>query len=451
MKPALCALALAACAHAPVVALRPDPSPPAGSTVETFEARDGTQLLARVWPATAAAQRGVVVIVHGLKDHSARYATTATRLASAGYAVYAFDLRGHGRSAGPRVAPDRWIDYVDDLERFLTKIVEPREAGRPLFLLGHSMGGAIATLAAERHARKLAGLILSAPAVALEAPPLLLAGIAMIGAVAPSQPALELPNASFSSDPAAADVLAKDPLISQPNAPARTAAGLTDGIRQLWEELDALTMPIFAMHGTADLLTAPAGSRLLIHHAPATDKTLRIYDQYAHDLLHEPDTLGKQVEDDVVAWLDAHTGGAAITPPSVVDYPLAGDPRGRAQAIESGAGVAISNRDGTNAYGFSGSLAVNLARRRPIGFHLALVGRFVGDFRTVSLRPLGVAVRAGAAVLGISAGAAFITGKEFAASGGAWLELPVGPAHLSGSAEWSPRFDGDGQLLWTSV
>ena len=88
--------------------------------------------------------------MHGLKDYSARYAAFATKLAQHGYAVYAFDLRGHGRSAGPRVAPDDWTDYVDDLDRFLAT-VEQREPGKPVFLFGHSMGGAIAARTAELH------------------------------------------------------------------------------------------------------------------------------------------------------------------------------------------------------------------------------------------------------------------------------------------------------------
>ena len=85
-----------ACAHAPDLPLRPDPAPPAGSTTDIFVARDGTQLLARHWAANGTT-KAVVVIMHGLKDYSARYAHFADKLTAAGYGVYAFDLRGHGR------------------------------------------------------------------------------------------------------------------------------------------------------------------------------------------------------------------------------------------------------------------------------------------------------------------------------------------------------------------
>ena len=69
--------------------------------------------------------------MHGLKDYSGRYAHLAAKLSARGYTVYAFDLRGHGRSAGPRVAPEHWTDYVDDLDRFLTE-VEARVPGKPI-------------------------------------------------------------------------------------------------------------------------------------------------------------------------------------------------------------------------------------------------------------------------------------------------------------------------------
>ena len=140
----------------------------------------------------------------------------------AGYAVYAFDLRGHGRSAGPRVAPDDWLDYVDDLDRFLAS-VEAREFGKKVFLFGHSMGGAIAALTAEQHRPALAGLILSGPtgpdrrATAADRGDARFRGLhdaELSGAEAPEQRLLF-------RDPANEQVMDRDELISQPPAPAK--------------------------------------------------------------------------------------------------------------------------------------------------------------------------------------------------------------------------------------
>jgi alpha-beta hydrolase superfamily lysophospholipase len=107
--------------------------------------------------------RGAVAIVHGLKDHSARYGAFAERLVRRGFAVHAFDLRGHARSEGPRAWVDAFDDYVEDLDAFV-RCVRGREGTAPLFVFGHGMGGAIATLWALQRRRTVAGLVLSGAA-----------------------------------------------------------------------------------------------------------------------------------------------------------------------------------------------------------------------------------------------------------------------------------------------
>jgi alpha-beta hydrolase superfamily lysophospholipase len=420
-------LILVSCAHTPDLALRPDPSPPTGSTTETFAASDGTQLLARHWSATADNQYGVVVVMHGLKDHSARYTNFATTLARGGFAVYAFDLRGHGRSAGPRVAPAAWTDYVDDLDKFLSW-VEQREPGKPVFLFGHSMGGAIAARVAELH--PVAGLVLSGPALAIDAAPLLIAATRMSGFVTPRFPALDLDNRDFSSDPAGAGAMDHDELISQPAAPASTAAGLVEGIHTIWRDVDRLTMPLLVLHGSADRLTAPAGSRMLVERAPSKQKILKIYEGFYHDLVHEPN--GQSVAEDVVLWLAGATGRAQLMPVPIYAGPLAGDPRGWSQAVQLEGGISAH----THA---AGRLAIEIARPRPIGWHGALTARVLNGGWAVAFRPVGVAARLGAGVIGASAGASLITNTIFALSAGAWLEQPLGPLHAGAFGELDRR------------
>jgi alpha-beta hydrolase superfamily lysophospholipase len=417
---------LAACAHTPDLPLRPE----AGTDV--FAARDGTQLLSRKWAAQGEV-KGVLVIMHGLKDYSARYAHLAERAAAAGFDVYAFDLRGHGRSAGPRVAPDDWNDYVDDLDRFLAS-VEQKEPGKSVFLFGHSMGGAIAARAAEVHKSKLAGLILSGPAIQIDAPPLLIAATRMSGFLTPQFPAFKLDNGDFSSDPANEAAMDRDEWISNPPAPAKTAAGLVAGMSEIWNDLDQLTMPLLAMHGTADKLTAPSGSRALVHFAPASDKTLKIYDGYFHDLLHEPAGKGTKVEEDVVTWLAAHTGGPAVAPVPEYAGHLAGDPRGWAQEVLLGAGIAHASSS-TQAFE---QLEVALARPAPIGWHGELGARFVGSGGWASLHPLGVAVRAATLVLGASGGGSLFFGggsTHLEWSAGGWLSASVPLVHITAFGE----------------
>jgi len=445
MRRALLCAGFLACAHTPNLPLRPDPSPPPGSTTETITARDGTQLLARHWAATGDV-KAAFVIMHGLKDYSARYADLASTLAARGYSVYAFDLRGHGRSAGPRVAPDEWTDYVDDLDRFLTD-VEKREAGKPVYLFGHSMGGAIAARTAELHTPQVAGLVLSGPALAIDAPPLLLAATRMSGATTPKFPAFKLNNHDFSSDPKAGEAMDKDELVSQPPAPASTAAGLINGIEWIWTDIVKLTMPLLALHGTKDRLTAPAGSRLLIENAPAKDKTLRIYDGLFHDLIHEPN--GKQVIDDVVAWVDGHVAKTPVAPPPMYAGELTGDPRGWSQVVSMAAGVSRAV-DGGDVH-FAGDVAVALARPQPIGWSGALIARMFGDGYAIALRPLGLGVRAGRTLFALSGGAALVTGTEFAGTGGLFIEQPLGPAHVSVRADYTHLFESGTPGLYSLI
>lgn len=437
-----------ACALTPDPGLRIDPSPSVGSTVDIFRTRDGTQLATVRWQPTAGEPRGVIVLVHGLKDHSRNYIRFAERLVAAGYEVHAFDLRGHGRSAGPRAAPSQWNHYIDDLDLFLTA-VERGSPGKKLFLFGHSMGGAIATLAAFDHQPRLAGLILSAPALAIDAPPMFLALTQLLGALLPRARVLDLANREFSSDPAVSRSMDTDPLISQGPGPARTAIGLVNGMRTIWSRVGELEIPVLALHGTRDSLTAPAGSRALIQAAASPDKTLRIYAGLQHNLLHEPKR--EQIEDDIVAWLDARTGGPPVAAPPIFVGTLRGEPKGWTQAVELSAGFAQGIR-------FAGTTSLQLARPRPVGWHGGLTSQLVGDYKAVAFRPLGIAVRAGGAVLGASAGGGFITGGHFALSYAAWGELPLGPTHIGFLVERLRRVTNThdhGPLasdqLWTSL
>ena len=246
--------------------------------------------------------------MNGLKDHGDHYAQFSQELVGQGYAAYAFDLRGHGRSAGERVGVDRFDDYVDDLQSFVDR-VRAREPGKPIFVFGHSMGGAIVTLyAVERHP-DVAGIILSGPALALDAPAIQSAAVKLFDGIASRAPVFDLPNEDFSRDPAVVADMGRDPLVFQQPASAHLAAEILGAIHRVWEHPEQLTVPLLAMHGTADKLTAPSGSRDLVARAGSSDKTLRLYEGFFHDLVHEPGH--ERVTGDIVHWLDAHTEKAA--------------------------------------------------------------------------------------------------------------------------------------------
>ncbi|MEO8554046.1 MAG: lysophospholipase [Kofleriaceae bacterium] len=423
---------VAACAHTPNLELRPEPAP-AGEEVGSFDAHDGTKVWRRHWLPTAP-EKGVLIIQHGLRDHSDNYDHLARRAAALGLSVWAMDLRGHARSAGPRVAPDPWHDYVADMDQ-LVGFVQQAEPGQPIFLFGHSMGGAIVAMEVVEHRERLAGVILSAPVLNLGVPPLVVASVKMFGVVAPRLGVMNLDPAAFSTDPSVGEAMVKDPLVEQGAGPARTAAGLADATAEIFAHVDRFTLPILALHGTADQLTAPSGSRALIEAAPSSDKTLRIYDGFAHDLVHEP--KGVEVEDDVLGWLASHTGGACAdctvrAPGAIYAGPLRGDPARTLTALALGGGVIGAKQDFGGTASGQFELGLHLGRGAPLGWALAIDLHAAGRGFQAAVMPIGVALRFGAGALGLTTGVATVpSGFNLAIPASGWLELPLGPIHAT--------------------
>jgi len=272
-------------------------------TEERVASTRGVTLLLQAWRPASGEVRGVVVVVHGLKDYSDRYAELAHALVAKGLAVHALDLRGHGDSTGPRVWVDSFDDYLADLDQLMERVAA-EHPGMPLFLFGHSMGGAVATLYAIEHHPELSGLILSGAALRPEADAVTRGSAKLFGAVLPTLAVFTLDDAKFSRDPAVVAAMKRDPLIEDGAAPARTAAELIGAIERIRREAFQLTCPLVAMHGTADEITPPEGSRELVEAVASPDKAYEKWDGYAHDLLHEP---GKQqIIDFIVNWVDAH-------------------------------------------------------------------------------------------------------------------------------------------------
>lgn len=286
----------------------------------TFAGR-GVQLYAQSWRPSGEV-KAVLAIHHGLADHGSRYAVLAERLAKAGYAVWAMDMRGHGRSAGERVRADAIDDYLDDVDAFMA-LIKSHDAGKPIYLMGHSLGGLIAsTYEIDRHP-DLAGLILSAPGIAFDAPPLQAAVIQVIATIAPGARVLATPHQDFSSSQAVIDDMGKDELMFQGGGQARTARAAIDGARRVWAHPERIAIPLLAIAGSVDKIVAPTGSRDLVARAGTKDATFLLYDGFNHDLMHEPGA--ERVMADVQAWLDAHVAGAPSTPPALPTQPLKGD------------------------------------------------------------------------------------------------------------------------------
>ena len=269
---------------------------------ETLE-NQGLKIFFRSWrPPTTA--RGAVVVVPGFNSHSGYYTWVAERLAAVGHATYAVDLRGRGRSDGERFYVDTFAEYVSDIAA-LMDVVKSRNAGLPVFLLGHSAGGVLACLYTLDHPSVLAGLICESFAFQTPAPDFALAVLKGLSHVAPHAHVLRLKNEDFSRDPQVVAAMNNDPLIAHETQPTKTVAELVRSDERLKEEFARIRLPLLILHGTDDKAAKSSGSQLFYDRAGSTDKTLKLYEGHVHDLLND---VGKDtVMTDITSWIDARS------------------------------------------------------------------------------------------------------------------------------------------------
>ncbi len=273
---------------------------------DSFKAVDGLKIFFRSWSPRGKA-RGVLVIVHGFNSHSGQYLWAAEQFAAKGFAVYALDQRGRGKSDGRRFYVENVEDYVDDVTSFV-KLAKTREPTLPAFVLGHSAGGVISCVYALGRQSAIAGLICESFALEVPAPAFVLATVKVLARIAPRLPVLKLPKPGFSRDQDVVDSMIHDPLIANEVQPASTVAAMLRANERLKRDFPLIKLPVLILHGTADTVTLPAGSKLFLETAGSTDKTLKLYPDHVHDLLND---IGKEkVVADIVEWMSARLPAA---------------------------------------------------------------------------------------------------------------------------------------------
>jgi len=248
--------------------------------------------------------KAVVVLSHGVSEHSARYAHVGLALSHAGYALYALDHRGHGRSDGDRANIERMEYLVADLLTMVETAASQHGGGKP-FLLGHSMGGCVATAFALEHQDAIRGLLLSAPAVDITAASSVERVMGRLtSAVAPNLGVFKVDPEGVSRDPEVVRAYVEDPFVFHRKLPARTVSEIVSAVDEMPDRLDTITLPILIMHGSADPIIPLAASRMIDEGVGSADKTLIVYDGLYHEILNEPEQ--DRVLADIIGWLDKH-------------------------------------------------------------------------------------------------------------------------------------------------
>lgn len=267
-------------------------------------ARGTSRLFCQAWLPDVET-RAVVLLVHGLGEHSSRYQHFAEHLTSRGFAVYTLDHYGHGKSDGRMGYVQRFSVYLDGVNALLEQ-ARDEQPQLPLFLVGHSMGGLIAATFLLKNQDAFRACVLSGPALKTDqAPPaLLLALNRLLSKLVPTLPMIQLDASGVSRDPAVVEAYVNDPLVYHGKLSARLIAELTATMGDTLSRASEIRIPVNFMHGEKDVLTAPSGSQEMFDNVSSDDKTLKIYPGLFHEIFNEPEK--ETVLSDMSTWLEAH-------------------------------------------------------------------------------------------------------------------------------------------------
>lgn len=242
-----------------------------------------------------AGPHAILLVAHGFAEHSGRYGNLVDYFVPRGWAVCVPDHRGHGRSDGARAQVDSFSDYVDDFKTFLD-IMLKQYPGKKVFLVGHSMGSAIAVLFASRFQDHLAGLVTSGGGMSRpdEPPP------------PPAPSGRPLDTEFLSRDPEVIKAYVNDPLVYR--GPIPVNSGISGMRSAVSAAAPQVKLPALIMAGNA-VADGPR-SRVLFDFLASEDKTLKLYDGLRHEIFNEPEH--PQVLADLSAWLDSHLASVPL-------------------------------------------------------------------------------------------------------------------------------------------
>ena len=264
-----------------------------------WKTSDGIEIFAQRW-APDGPPRAAVALVHGLGEHSTRYAHVAERLTSDGFALTAFDHRGHGRSGGPRVFAPSYEAVMGDIDHHLEDC-RSRFPKVPVFLYGHSWGGALVLYHSYKRNAGLAGVVASSPGLqsGIPQPALKIAAGKVLSRIAPT---LRIPTGfafeGLTRDKQLLDAAAKDPLMK-----SGISARLGIDILAAGEWIrghDTFPYPLLLMQGTADRYVDPATNIEFARRLNGT-VTLKTWEGCLHELQNE--TVRDQVIEFISRWL----------------------------------------------------------------------------------------------------------------------------------------------------
>lgn len=271
-----------------------------------FVASDNTTFYVQGWESDAP-PKAIIALVHGIGEHTGRYAHVGKAMTDAGYALVGFDLRGHGKSGGARGHFPSLDAVMQDIRQFF-QFLSGRYPIIPQFLYGHSLGGLLALTYALQNKAALKGVMVTGSALrsALQEQKAKLAMARILGSLAP---AMIIPTGldakTISRDTSVVDKYTNDPLVHDKASLGLGKAALT-AIDLCFARAREFAYPLLIMHGQADALTYPSGSEDFARLAGEKNKdvTLKLWDGLYHEVHNEPEQA--EVFKVMIAWLDKH-------------------------------------------------------------------------------------------------------------------------------------------------
>jgi len=287
----------------------------------TFIGKGGIEIFFQQWE--VANPKAILVIIHGLGEHSGRYGNLIDALQNRGIAIYGLDHRGFGRSGGKRGHVDSFMDYIYDMKIFVN-MLKDKHPNKPVIMLGHSMGGVLALKYALTHAEDLDALILSSPGLvpAIKVPAWKKNLAIFLSSKIPS---LTMPSGldatTISRDKEVVKQYLADPLVHDKVTP-RFYVEMMNTIDECINRCGEVTLPLLLIHGTADALVLDEASKIVYEKAKSKDKTLKLFEGLYHETMNELEPDRKKVLKFLADWIVDHAKKNISTKSKSASKPL---------------------------------------------------------------------------------------------------------------------------------
>ncbi|CAL1535155.1 unnamed protein product [Lymnaea stagnalis] len=275
------------------------------SSESFFTNERGKKIYCKYWNKDIKSPRALAFISHGAGEHCLWYTELAHQLADKGLYVFSHDHEGHGQSEGSRMHITDFRHYINDVFQH-TDTVSKQFPNVPIFIVGHSMGGAVSIVAALDRPDYFTGVVLIAPCVTPEqdtAGPIKIFFGKLASRIMPQCPVLWLDDKYISRDQAIRQKYKDDPLVYHGGMKAKWAISLLQALQEVESKLSTIQWPFLVLHGDSDKIVNSKGSEALYKQAASVDKTIKILKDCFHQLHNEPEPDGSKVKEEIVGWI----------------------------------------------------------------------------------------------------------------------------------------------------